>query len=181
MDKIDVHDQNGKFLFTKNILNLFDLDQKEGFFYEKSSDVPFTGEVYGSQTGRLEQGIREGYWKNFYSDGSLSSEYTFEEGDLNGVYVGYWKNGELHSKGSYKNDKKEGRWTYHHQKNGEVKLLINFREGQYHGSWKHYHESGNLLEQGHYKNGKKDGRWEYYELDSKEVKVETYKNGVKQE
>ena len=39
-----------------------DLVERDGLFYEKSTDVPFTGEVTGQGQGQIKDGKREGPW-----------------------------------------------------------------------------------------------------------------------
>ena len=66
-----------------------DLVEREGLYYQKFTDVPYTGEVTGSEQGSFKNGKEEGSWAS------------------------YWDNGQLMSKGNYKNGKKEGAWyTY---------------------------------------------------------------------
>ena len=55
-----------------------DLIMRDGLYYKKFNDVPFTGKVTGKKQGLFENGIKEGLW-NYYHD-----------------------NGQLHEKGSYK-------------------------------------------------------------------------------
>ena len=66
-----------------------DLVTRDGLWYKKFSDVPFTGEV----TGRVSGG--------------------FLDGKLEGYFIHYWENGQLQTKGTYKNGLKEGRWVYY--------------------------------------------------------------------
>ena len=65
-----------------------DLVFREGTYYKKFSDVPFTGQVEGKRQGSFKNGKQEGSW------------------------VGYHENGQLFSKAYYKNGKKEGSWVY---------------------------------------------------------------------
>ena len=61
---------------------LDDLVEREGIPYKKFSDVPFTGKVEGERQGSFKNGLKEGPW------------------------ISYWKNGQLSSKGNYKDSKK---------------------------------------------------------------------------
>ena len=61
-----------------------DLAETGGLWYEKFTDVPFTGKVdEGLKRGAIKNGKREGPW------------------------VAYWDNGQLQSKGAFKNGEKE--------------------------------------------------------------------------
>jgi antitoxin component YwqK of YwqJK toxin-antitoxin module len=66
-----------------------DLVEREGLFYKKFTDVPFTGKTKG-----LEQ-------------------YAFLRGKEHGPSVWYYENGQLSSKGNYKDGKREGPWVFY--------------------------------------------------------------------
>jgi antitoxin component YwqK of YwqJK toxin-antitoxin module len=74
-------------------------------------------------------GRKQGYWEHYYDDNSY-----------------------LHSKGSYKNDKKEGIWEY-------------------------YHDNGNLWRKGLYLKGELHGYWDHYRIDGKLVLKKLFENG----
>jgi len=65
-----------------------DLVVRDGVYYKKFSDVPFSGKVTGSYKGLIKNGKKEGAWVSYYADG------------------------QLHYKGNYKNGKMEGRFIY---------------------------------------------------------------------
>ena len=83
----------------------FDLVQRDGLFYKKFSEVPFTGKVTGSDKGLIKNGKREGEW------------------------IGYHRNGQLYSKGNYKNGKKEGEWVEFHD-DGQLASKDNYKNGK---------------------------------------------------
>ena len=94
----------------------FDLVQREGIYYKKFSEVPFTGKVTGFDKGLIKNGKREGEWiaKDQISSlfgGVSRSKGNYKNGKKEGVWIGYHKNGQLYSKGNYKNGKKEGEWV----------------------------------------------------------------------
>ena len=66
-----------------------DLVITSGLYYKKFTDVPFTGKVTGQTQGTL----RNGKW--------------------NGSYESYYTDGQLSSKGDYKNGKREGPWVFY--------------------------------------------------------------------
>jgi hypothetical protein len=65
-----------------------DLVERGGLYYKKFTDVPFTGDIEGRISGRL------------------------IDGKFNGLFVHYWDNGQLQTKGVYRDGKKEGKWVY---------------------------------------------------------------------
>ena len=58
--------------------NLDDLVNREGLYYEKFSDVPFTGEIKGPYQGLIENGKKEGVWKVFSDRENLKKKYNFK-------------------------------------------------------------------------------------------------------
>ena len=75
-----------------------DLVERDGIYYKKFSDVPFSGKLTGKDKGLIKNGKREGVW------------------------FSYWNNGQLWSKGNYKNGKKEGKWVNYYE-DGKVREI----------------------------------------------------------
>jgi len=71
---------------------------------------------------------------------------------MNGVWEGYYDNGQLHSKGSYLYDKRIGLWNS-------------------------FYSDGTIEEVGSYLNDKKNGVWKIFDYDTKNITKITYKNG----
>jgi len=68
-----------------------DLVYRDGLFYKKFSEVPFSGETTGDSQGTIKNGKKEGAW------------------------VTYHPNGQLKSKGNFKNGKTDGSWVYKYE------------------------------------------------------------------
>ena len=80
-----------------------DLVMRKDLYYQKSSDVPFTGNVTGREQGEIKKGKREGLWVRFYKNGQSSTKHTYKNGNKEGPWVTYHKNGQLQEKGNTKN------------------------------------------------------------------------------
>ena len=85
-----------------------DLVERAGVYYEKFSDVPFTGEVNGRWQGSMKDGKKDGSFKIYHPNGQLMSKQDFRAGKENGSFVAYHSNGQLWMKHQYKNGKREG-------------------------------------------------------------------------
>jgi antitoxin component YwqK of YwqJK toxin-antitoxin module len=133
-----------------------DLVKRDGVYFKKRTDVPFTGKTTGDEQGSFKNGKKVGSWIGYFDNGQLYSKGTYKDGKLDGPYVRYYKNGQLYSKGTYK-------------------------DGKYDGAWVGYYDYGQLRYKGPYKNGKEDGPWVfYYENGNVNEKVTgTFRNGVK--
>ena len=88
-----------------------DLVVRDGLYYKKFSDVPFSGKVTGSYEGTLNYGKKEGEWVDYWTNGQLYSKGNYKNGKKEGAWVFYWDNGQLMRKGNYKNGKREGAWV----------------------------------------------------------------------
>ena len=82
-----------------------DLVEREGIYYKKFSDIPFSGKVTGWGNGSIKNGKKEGLW------------------------VVYWVNGQLMSKGNWKNGKREGEWVIFKRDNGQLEWKGNYKNG----------------------------------------------------
>ena len=87
-----------------------DLVERQGLYYKKYSNIPFTGTFAGFLQGSFKDGKREGYWVRYWDNGQLAYKGNFQDGLKEGAWVGYWNNGQLSYKGNYKNGDREGYW-----------------------------------------------------------------------
>lgn len=110
-------DANGKIILKGNLIS----DKKEGEWFETINDDGDTysvninykkGEPNGKiiykdslnnnfRIGFFEDGKRTGIWKDFFSDGSVSAEYSYVDGKLNGQYIDFLKNGKYREISNY--------------------------------------------------------------------------------
>ena len=44
---------------------------RDGLYYKKFTDVPFTGKVEGEQQGKIKNGKRDGPWVSYHDDGTV--------------------------------------------------------------------------------------------------------------
>ena len=122
-------------------INWNDLIERDKLYYQKSHESPFTGEVFGTNNGQLLNGIKEGRWLKFYSNGNLWTKEFFKQGKRNGAYEWYWGNGQLYFKGRNENDIAEGTAEYYYP-NGQLCVLGDFKDGYPIGDWSYYHKDG---------------------------------------
>jgi len=57
-------------------LEMDDLVRRGGLYYEKFTNIPFTGEVTGVKQGRIKDGKMYGLWVNYHENGLLWMEGT---------------------------------------------------------------------------------------------------------
>ena len=61
-----------------------DLIYRDGLYYEKFTDTPFTGKYYGLKNGLVIKGKKEGTHTDYFGDGRLYSSETYKSGKLIG-------------------------------------------------------------------------------------------------
>ena len=88
-----------------------DLRERDGVYYKRFSDVPFSGKVTGLSKGSIKNGMREGAWITYHFDGQLHYKGNYKNGKREGAWISYWSNGQLRYKGNYENGEEEGMWV----------------------------------------------------------------------
>ena len=61
-------------------LTMDDLVERNGLYYKKFTNTPFTGEVSGIQSGGFKNGKRIGEWLYYYEHGQLNWIGNYEDG-----------------------------------------------------------------------------------------------------
>ena len=130
---------------------------RDGIFYGKFSEIPFTGKVLGrGRYGSLVNGTLDGEWQ-YYSHLGLPREVAnFNNGVLEGEWKRFYSNRRLWEEGSYESEKKTGNWNV-------------------------YWRNGKLMQTGRYEAGKKIGNWIKYNQDGTINQKETLNYGEGQE
>ena len=119
------------------------LVEKDGLFYKKGSDEPYSGSVKGSQIGLMVEGKREKEWKEFYPDGNIKREVTFKNGVQNGLGSSYFPDGKLLMRGNLINGLQDGVWEKFYP-NGNVEVKLTFKSGNREGLKEAYDENGKI-------------------------------------
>ena len=133
-----------------------DLVKRDDLYYEKFTDVPYTGKVTGEEQGSFKNGVKDAAW------------------------IGYWSNGQLYYKGNYKHGVPEGAWVYYYE-NGQLDFKVGMKDGMSEGTRVSYYENGQLKSKGGYKNHLREGAWFEYNSDGTVNKpwTGTFKDGWK--
>ena len=120
-----------------------DLVRRNNLFYEKFSDVPFTGKVTGKEQGSFKNGERDGAWVGYRENGQLWYEENYKSGKREGARVGYHDNGQLRYKANFKNGNYEGALV-EYWINGQLESKGNFKSNKKEGLWVSYNEDGTV-------------------------------------
>ena len=159
-----------------------DLVIRDGLYYKKFTDVPFTGKVKGvsfkngkslvcGTTGvgclpsvdikNLVQ--RDGLYYKKNTEVPFTGKTTGVEqglvksGKMHGLWMRYRQNGQLDFKLTYKDGKLDG-LTVRYNKNGQLRSKETYKNDKRHGPSVYYSSTGELYSKGAWKDGMKAGR-----------------------
>ena len=133
-------------------ITLDDLVYRNGLYYKKFTDVPFSGKITGRSDGYYKDGKENGLWRLYNKNGQLTHKTEYKDGKIHGFYKVYYENGKLNTQ-------------------------LNYKNGNLHGLVKVFFENGQLLLKGYYKDGKENGLWENFNVDGTLQKTDIYKDG----
>ena len=133
-----------------------DLVERNDLYYEKFTNVPFTGKVSGEEQGSFKNGKREGAWVEYFENGQLKSNGHYKNGKYEGAWVFYYESGQLYARVNYKNSKLKGAWVSYYE-NGQIWFKGNYKNNKQEGVWVGYNEDGTVFKPytGTYKGGEK--------------------------
>lgn len=96
---------------------------------------------------------KQGVWKNFYPDGRVAEEITYENNFKNGSWKRFHTDATVKLEGNYQNDLKEGSFKLFHP-NEQLELSGTYENGLQNGLWTQFDDKGKKLKEEIYKKGK---------------------------
>ena len=144
------------------------------------------------------KGLKQGKWRQTYPDGKTKYTGAFKNNKPVGEFLHYHPNGKLKAKmlhhpdgitdasifdeegkltgtGKYKNEKKEGLWSYYNE-DGKIRSTEFYKDNLKSGTWRVYYENGVTSEEITYILGKKSGKWKRYTENNVLTLEAEYKN-----
>jgi hypothetical protein len=88
---------------------------------------------------------------------------------IGGIYHEFYENGNVKVKGIYKNNKRDGDWSFFYD-NGKLWSWGEYTDGVRNGGSSVYYENGVLKMEGTYLNNKQVGIWKFYNKEGKLIK-----------
>ena len=159
--------------YAKN-LSKDDVVIREGLYYKKFSNTPFTGKLSGIENGKIKKGKREGQWLIYYEDGALQYNAFFKNGMLDGKYKYYYSNGTLRFEEVYKEGKKNGKNIAYYE-NGNIEVIKFYSNDLKYGEESIFDPAGNIHFKKNYIKGSLDGE-QYAYKDGKVSCIDIFKN-----
>jgi len=134
----------------------FEVPMLNGLFEGHWIQFYSNGEV--RQKGKYTHGKKNGLFSDFNENGDLEREIEYSNGEKNGKITLWNKNGIKFLEDLYKDGKREGLSTFWYG-DGVKMSEGNFKNDRYDGMWTTWHENKEVKEQGRYENGSKVGIW----------------------
>lgn len=152
--------------------NVSDLDDTDAYFEPKGLVRKYDNGFLQSKTHYNEEGQANGYCENYTLQGNIKSRGNYKNGLMDGVWEHYRIDGPLRSVGNFKNNKQNGYFKFYHE-NGKLELEGTYVEDREEGKWITYNKNGSVIEIREMKNDMLNGlSVEYYENGNK--KSESY-------
>jgi antitoxin component YwqK of YwqJK toxin-antitoxin module len=142
------------------------------------------GTIYKIEEWSLGQltGVKKEFYKGKNGEeGKIKKEINYKDGKFHGLYITYFKNGQVESEQLFNSDQKDGLSKYYYD-DGKLFYTENYNKGKKNGEIKRLYKNGNTWIIERYKNDERTGVWEEYYSEGT-IKYEgTYKKGtLKQE
>ena len=114
---------------------------------------------------------------DLYNNGNKKLEGSYKNGKKNGKWTVWYENGQKWSEINYKNGKLDELWTQWNE-NGQKKTETTYKDGEIRLATKWY-ANGQKHSEETYRDGKEDGKWTYWYDNGKKKYGWKYKNGEK--
>ena len=164
----------------KDTINLIDaLGKKQGQWILKGKHKPgscFEAEQI-AEKGKYADNRKFGKWLEFYCNGNMKNQLTFQNGRADGYAIMYHENGKVSEEGIWKNNRWTGPYKLFYE-NGQAQHEFNFNaSGKREGPVKYFYENGQIAIEGSFVNGKEAGVIKEYH-ENGDIKAEkTYNDG----
>ena len=118
-------------------IQIDDVVKRDGTYYKKFSNVPFSGQLESYHPngqlkiiGEFSDGKKVGEWIEYYMSGIKKNEGQFADGKKNGAWVYYFLNTNIKEKQFYKDGNKDGLWEKF-DVNGTVVQTESYQNGKW--------------------------------------------------
>jgi|GEM_PF-3786952 len=81
--------------------------------------------------------------KEYYSNGHLKRKTSLKNGELDGVEVAYYPNGQIRYTGFFKKDLQDSLWVWFYN-NGDTEQVDNWMNGKNFGDHNEYYKGGSI-------------------------------------
>ncbi len=157
--------------------HITELERVEGLWTMKGEAKPYTGDFQETfedgrikGTGTLVDGQLEGLRIQYFPNGNKRTEYMYKGGYPHGTAKEYDENGTLRQIGDFVNKKESGAWIIYYP-SGEKHVESTFIDGVQQGKYSEYAENGKLLVQYYFIDGQARYSPEFMEYSSQALQL----------
>ncbi len=165
----------------KDTINLIDvLGKKQGKWIIKGKHKPGTcfAPDQKIEEGKYTDNRKIGKWLEYYCNGNMKNQLTFQNGRPDGYAIMYHENGKISEEGNWRNNRWTGPYKLYYE-NGTPQHEFNFNAtGKREGPVKYFHENGQLAIEGNFVNGKESGVITEYHENGDLKATKTYNDGA---
>lgn len=165
----------------KDTINLIDFQgKKQGKWIVRGKHRP--GTCYAAdqkiEEGKYTDNKKIGKWVEYYCNGNMKNQLTFQNGRPDGHAIMYHENGKISEEGNWKNNRWIGPYKLYYE-NGTPQHEFNFNaSGKREGPVKYFYENGQLAIEGSFVNGKEAGVIKEYHENGDLKAEKTFNDGA---
>jgi antitoxin component YwqK of YwqJK toxin-antitoxin module len=121
---------------------------ENGLIYKQGESKPFTGRILDTLNNKIVEydvvnGLRTGEFCVSTPGGVFTVSGLLKDNKNEGIWSYYYENGQLESRGNFRNDLPHGKWQWFYS-DGTLKAEGCYVDGHQEGEWKAYNEQGAL-------------------------------------
>jgi antitoxin component YwqK of YwqJK toxin-antitoxin module len=159
-------------------------DYRDGIFYRRGSEEPFTGTAYPPYAdGRpraavaVVEGRSHGPLTIYYPWGGIWKTYEYREGVLDGPFQVFAADGSLMERGTFRQGVLDGPYEVFFP-GGRPRRRMTFRNGLAEGAYQEWRADGHLVREGAYLRGLAHGAFRSFDRPGHVVLEKRYRDGV---
>jgi Uncharacterized protein conserved in bacteria len=141
-------------------VNLEDLQDRNGVYFEVNSEKPFTGNVIVAThdndqiyiEAEYKNGLLDGTETKYFENGVKESVINYRKGVVHGLYILYGEKGNMLIERNFTNGVIDGQMTTYFE-DGTKETILNYKNSILHGENIEYYENGEVALEGIYKDG----------------------------
>ncbi len=107
-----------------------------------------------------ESGNLNGKWKDYFPDGRIKAEGTYNDNRRSGLWKFYNNLSKVEQTGSYNNGRPDGLWQWYYN-DGSILREEEYFQGFRDGSFTEYSREGSVIVTGQYSDGERNGPWKF--------------------
>ena len=165
----------------KDTMNVIDaLGKKQGKWIVKGKHKPGTcfAPDQKIEEGKYTDNRKIGKWIEYYCNGNMKNQLTFQNGRPDGYAIMYHESGKISEEGNWKNNRWTGPYKLYYE-NGQPQHEFNFNaSGKREGAVKYLYENGQVAIEGNFVNGKEAGVITEYHENGDLKATKTYNDGA---